>query len=173
MYSRNLLRCQRHAPRILRSSILPETIPATAPLRMALAPAVPAHCGKRATCRAFHSSPSNLKQKLKLEEKPPTNIADFDVLGGVPAPSTSVDVCMYDGFGLDSGVTIDGGDGALLISGEAFRWRPWEAVGEMRLVNDKGQFELPEEALQVFDTLWPRPGMPPAAGKTADISNAK
>lgn len=66
---------------------------------------------------------------------------------------------MYDGFGLNSGITIEGGDGALLVSGEAFAWRPWEVIGEKRLVNGKGQFELPREAFGLFDMLWPRPGM--------------
>lgn len=66
---------------------------------------------------------------------------------------------MHDGFGLNSGITIEGGDGALLVSGEAFAWRPWEVTGEKKLVNDKGQFELPREAFGLFDVLWPRPGM--------------
>lgn len=66
---------------------------------------------------------------------------------------------MHDGFGLNSGITIEGGDGALLVSGEAFAWRPWEVIGEKRLVNDKGQFELPREAFGLFEMLWPRPGM--------------
>lgn len=87
-----------------------------------------------------------------------TSFSELDVLGSVPVPSTSVDVCMHDGFGLNSGITIRG-DGALLVNGEAFAWRPWEASGRKRLVNDKGQFELPEEAFGLFDVLWPRPGM--------------
>lgn len=66
---------------------------------------------------------------------------------------------MHDGFGLNSGITIAGGDGALLVNGEAFAWRPWEASGKMKLVNEKGQFELPAEAFGLFDVLWPRPGM--------------
>jgi hypothetical protein len=80
------------------------------------------------------------------------------MFGNTPPPSTSVDVCMYDGFGLNSGVTIRDGNGALLFNGEAFEWRPWEAKGEMRLINDKGQFEVPAESLAVLDLLWPRPG---------------
>lgn len=65
---------------------------------------------------------------------------------------------MYDGFGLNSGITIGDGDGALLVSGEAFSWRPWEAVGEKKLLNKKGQLELPRKAFGVLDVLWPRPG---------------
>lgn len=81
------------------------------------------------------------------------------MLGDIPVPSTSVDVCMYDGFGLNSGITIRGGDGALLVDGEAFAWRPWEAVGSLNLLNDNGQFELPQEAFGLFDLLWPRPDL--------------
>lgn len=66
---------------------------------------------------------------------------------------------MHDGFGLNSGITIAGGDGALLVNGEAFAWRPWEVSGKMKLVNEKGQFEVPAEAFGLFDVLWPRPGM--------------
>jgi hypothetical protein len=66
---------------------------------------------------------------------------------------------MYDGFGLNSGITVTGGNGVLLIDGEVFNWRPWEAKGSMNLVNKKGQFELPPKAFALFDLLWPRPGM--------------
>lgn len=66
---------------------------------------------------------------------------------------------MYDGFGLNSGITITGGDGALLVNGEAFRWKPWEARGSLELVNKKGQFDLPLEAFGLFDFLWPRPDL--------------
>lgn len=76
----------------------------------------------------------------------------------MPAPSTSVDVCFSDGFGLNSGVTITDGDGAMLVNGEAFAWRPWEAIGKMELVNKKGQFDLPAEVFSMLDMLWPRPG---------------
>lgn len=70
---------------------------------------------------------------------------------------------MHDGFGLNSGVTISNGNGALLVSGEAFAWRPWEVLGHKNLLNKKGQFELPAEAFGAFDVLWPRPGASPFA----------
>lgn len=115
----------------------------------------------RSTPRPFHTSPPLLKKKEKVPDHPgPTNFSDLDVLGNTPAPSTSVDVCMYDGFGLNSGITIANGDGALLVNGEAFRWRPWVVTGENKLVNSKGQFEIPGESLAMLDILWPRPGMP-------------
>lgn len=81
------------------------------------------------------------------------------MLGDAPVPSTSVDTCFEDGFALNSGVRIADGNGALLAHGEAFAWRPWEAVGKMEVVNKKGQFELPKEAFGLFDLIWPRPGM--------------
>lgn len=94
------------------------------------------------------------------------SLNDFNVLGNTPAPATSVDVCMHDGFGLNSGVTITGGSGALLVDGEAFEWKPWTVLGHKRLLNKKGQFELPAEAFGVFDVLWPRPGMSPFTPNT-------
>lgn len=110
--------------------------------------------------KSFHTSSSLSKRSDgPPESPPPTSFNELDVLGSVPVPSTSVDVCTYDGFGLNSGITIEGGDGALLVSGEAFAWRPWEVIGEKKLVNEKGQFELPREAFGLFDMLWPRPGM--------------
>ncbi|KAJ3496358.1 hypothetical protein NLG97_g2710 [Lecanicillium saksenae] len=108
--------------------------------------------------RSVHTT-SKLAKQQKSQEHTPTSFQDLDVLGNAPVPSTSVDVCMYDGFGLNSGITITDGDGALLVDGEAFTWRPWEITGEMRLLNSKGQFDVPAEAFGVFDMLWPRPDL--------------
>jgi hypothetical protein len=126
-------------------------------------PARPPHAALQRMCRsshlrrAFHASSASRREKAP-SEPPPTDFNELNVLGNTPAPSTSIDVCTYDGFGLNSGVTMTGGNGALLVNGEAFEWRPWEAVGELRLVNQKGQFEIPPETLGLFDTIWPRPG---------------
>lgn len=107
----------------------------------------------------FHTVPSRRKgQGQPPAQAPPTDFGELDVLGNTPVPSTSVDVCMYDGFGLNSGTTVTDGNGVLLIDGEVFNWRPWEAKGSMELANKKGQFEIPREAFAVFDLLWPRPG---------------
>lgn len=62
---------------------------------------------------------------------------------------------------------VGGGSGVLLLSGEAFGWRPWEAGGgqKYKLVNEKGQFEVGEEGWGVLSLIWPKPGMsisPPA-----------
>ncbi|KAJ4260597.1 hypothetical protein NW762_007340 [Fusarium torreyae] len=109
--------------------------------------------------RLFHAVPSRRKDQQPPAQPPPTDFGELDVLGNTPIPSTSVDVCMYDGFGLNSGVTITDGNGVLLIDGEVFNWRPWEAKGSMNLVNKKGQFELPPNAFALFDLLWPRPDL--------------
>lgn len=112
--------------------------------------------------KSFHTTPSLSKNRDRdaiPDNSHRTSFSELDVLGSVPVPSTSVDVCMHDGFGLNSGITIAGGDGALLVNGEAFAWRPWEVSGKMKLVNEKGQFEVPAEAFGLFDVLWPRPGM--------------
>lgn len=112
----------------------------------------------RAGARQMHATPLACYADKPQAQAAPANLSELDMLGNTPAPSTSIDVCMYDGFGLNSGITIDGGDGALLVNGEAFAWRPWEMKGEKRMVNDKGQFDIPKESLSIFSLLWPRPG---------------
>jgi hypothetical protein len=86
------------------------------------------------------------------------------VLGNTPAPSTSIDACLWDGFHLNSGVKISGGSGVLLVAGEAFTWKPWEASsGEKKLsmVNEKGQFEVADDAWGLLELVWPKPGTLP------------
>ncbi|KAH8599936.1 NADH dehydrogenase 1 alpha subcomplex assembly factor 3 [Bisporella sp. PMI_857] len=81
----------------------------------------------------------------------------MNVLGSMPAPSTSIDACVWDGFHLNSGVKIDGGKGALLVSGEAFGWSPWSS--DKRVFNQKGQFEIGDDAWGVLDLVWPKPDL--------------
>lgn len=82
------------------------------------------------------------------------------MLGNTPVPATSVDTCLPGGFRLNNGASVAGGDGMLLVGGEALAWRPWAAGGggARRLVNEKGQFEVPGEAFAALGLLWPRPG---------------
>jgi hypothetical protein len=85
------------------------------------------------------------------------------VLGNIPTPATAVDACLDDGFHLDNGVKITNGDGVLLVAGESFAWRPWQLLKNTEnpkrsMVNEKGQFELPEEAWGLLSLVWPRPG---------------
>lgn len=85
------------------------------------------------------------------------------MLGNTPAPSTSIDACLWDGFHLNSGVKIVGGRGVLLVAGEAFAWSPWEAnrgkEAALNLVNKKGQFDIDDEAWGLLSLVWPKPGM--------------
>lgn len=91
-------------------------------------------------------------------EPPPTDFGALDVLGNTPVPSTSIDVCMSDGFHLNSGARILDGAGVLLVGGEAFSWRPWVSRGEKRLLNKKGQWEVPNDTFGLLSLIWPRPG---------------
>ncbi|KAK2612211.1 hypothetical protein QQS21_001787 [Conoideocrella luteorostrata] len=109
--------------------------------------------------KSFQTDTTPLRSRRATpSEHPQTDFNELNMLGAMPTPSTSVDVCMYDGFGLNSGITITGGKGALLVNGEAFSWTPWVAKGSLELANKRGQFELPREAFGLFDLLWPRPG---------------
>ena len=68
---------------------------------------------------------------------------------------------------------IVGGNGVLLVAGEAFAWRPWEAgtgkgkdgegreggpLWSKRLVNERGQWEVEDEAWGLLGLVWPKPG---------------
>ncbi|KAL1878835.1 hypothetical protein VTK73DRAFT_7488 [Phialemonium thermophilum] len=92
---------------------------------------------------------------------PPTDFERMDVLGETPVPATNIEACLPDGFQLGGGVGIYGGAGALLVGGEAFAWRPWAVRPDVtrRLVNEKGQWEAPEEAWGLLGLVWPRPDL--------------
>ncbi|KAI9734432.1 MAG: hypothetical protein M1818_006820 [Claussenomyces sp. TS43310] len=123
--------------------------------------------------RKFSLSPRILSSRASTppashDRGPPsseTTQTDFDaldVLGAMPAPSTAIDACLWDGFHLNNGVKITGGAGVLLIGGEAFAWRPWAAkksLGQTRLINDKGQWEVCDEAWGVLSVVWPKPDL--------------
>lgn len=143
---------QRCACQALRRTL--RQIPTAYSTRIAL----PATVSLGLTPRLLHTSTPHRKRDDKQSQPKPATIQDLDMFGNTPPPSTSVDVCMHDGFGLNSGVTISDGNGALLVNGEAFSWRPWELVTDKKLGNAKGQFVLPEESLSTLDLLWPRPG---------------
>ncbi|KAF5720713.1 NADH dehydrogenase 1 alpha subcomplex assembly factor 3 [Fusarium globosum] len=160
MASRSLIRpcsAQRAVCQALVQTQRPRS--ATTVFRATTSTVSPRSQASTSSRRLFHALPSRRKDQQPPAQPPPTDFAELDVLGNTPAPSTSVDVCMYDGFGLNSGVTVTGGNGVLLIDGEVFNWRPWEAKGSMNLVNKKGQFELPPKAFALFDLLWPRPDL--------------
>jgi NADH dehydrogenase [ubiquinone] 1 alpha subcomplex assembly factor 3 len=119
--------------------------------------------------RRFSSLPAfQVSPKPKTHDRGPqssedtqTDFGSLDVLGNTPAPSTSIDACLWDGFHLNSGVKIVGGSGVLLVSGEAFTWKPWEARNgerKLMLVNEKGQFDVLDEAWGLLELVWPKPG---------------
>jgi hypothetical protein len=104
----------------------------------------------------FHAT--TCRRNTGDEPRPPTDFAAMDVLGNTPVPSTAVDICQSDGFQLNSGAKILEGQGVILVGGEAFAWRPWLPRAEHRLLNAKGQWEIPNETLGLLSLLWPRPG---------------
>lgn len=113
--------------------------------------------------RTFMASAPQLKTSKRAHNNEPipdgpptTDFSRMDMLSQAPAPSTSVDICSSDGFKLNSGVSIYDGKGVVLLGGEAFEWQPWGT--DKRLVNKKGQWEVPEAAFGMFDLVWPRPG---------------
>lgn len=113
--------------------------------------------------RAQPAKPQNRDRGPRSSEDTQTDFGALNVFGNIPAPSTAIDACLDDGFHLDNGVKITGGDGVLLVGGESFSWRPWEAYDDKRgdkamMLNAKGQFEVPEEAWGLFSLVWPRPG---------------
>ncbi|KAI0603131.1 NADH dehydrogenase 1 alpha subcomplex assembly factor 3 [Biscogniauxia sp. FL1348] len=120
---------------------------------------------------SFHTT--SRRRKRERDGPPPTDFGALDVLGNTPAPSTSVDICMSEGFQLNSGVRITDGSGVLLIDGEAFKWQPWLVRGEKRLLNSKGQWEVPNESLAILDLLWPRPGKAPLHFPGCQLSGSK
>ncbi|GAB1320832.1 NADH dehydrogenase [ubiquinone] 1 alpha subcomplex assembly factor 3 [Madurella fahalii] len=159
-------------------------------------PQLPATSRRRSSSQArsvagaatsFHTSQQDPRQRRPLahnrepvpDQPPPTDFGRMDVLGGAPVPATAVKTCHADGFSLQSGTRLAGGDGALLVGGEAFAWRPWlgdgagggggggsgmSGMGEgkgrrRRLVNDKGQWEVGEEGFALLGVLWPRPDL--------------
>ncbi|KAK2746713.1 hypothetical protein FQN55_005440 [Onygenales sp. PD_40] len=108
---------------------------------------------------------------VTTEDVPDADVSDsplnaLNVFADMAAPTTAIDACLDDGFHLNNGVKVMGGDGCLLVDGEVFRWRPWEGskvgdkVGERgAMVNEKGQWEVPEEAWGVLKLVWPKPGL--------------
>ncbi|POS85758.1 hypothetical protein EPUL_002431, partial [Erysiphe pulchra] len=90
-----------------------------------------------------------------------TDFGNLDILANTPAPSTSIDACLWDGFHLNSGVKITGGMGVLLVGGKAFSWQPWIARkdNQRKLLNEKGQWEVEDETWGIFEAIWPRPDL--------------
>ncbi|KXJ94645.1 hypothetical protein Micbo1qcDRAFT_159864 [Microdochium bolleyi] len=119
----------------------------------------------KTTSRQLHTSSAARRRQdpdtssaAPKQETTASDLDRLDVLGAVPVPSHSVDLCMADGFQLNSGAEIRGGSGVLLVGGEGFAWQPWLAGDKgKRLVNSKGQWDIPDESLALLGLVWPRP----------------
>ncbi|KAK2629290.1 hypothetical protein QTJ16_000110 [Diplocarpon rosae] len=111
--------------------------------------------------RSFSSpKPQTRDRGPASTEDTQTDFGTLNVLGNTPAPSTSIDACLWDGFHLDSGVKLNGGTGVLLVAGEAFAWRPWKTGGRgLRLLNENGQWEVGDEAWGILGLVWPKPDL--------------
>lgn len=125
----------------------------------------------RTHAASFHTTPAAHASRAQQPSGNPaaTSLGLLDVLGNIPAPSTSVDICMSSGFVLNSGARVTDGSGIILVGGEAFRWRPWELSSPTstspdgkkgpRVQNKKGQYDVPPPSLSLFAHLWPRPDL--------------
>ncbi|KAK6070608.1 duf498 domain-containing protein [Seiridium cupressi] len=126
----------------------------------------------RTSLASFHTTPPTLASRAQQPGGNPaaTSLGLLDVLGNIPAPSTSVDICMSSGFQLNSSARVTDGSGIILVGGEAFRWRPWEFSSSSttgttqpkpnwRLQNKKGQYDIPPQSLSLLAHLWPRPDL--------------
>lgn len=126
----------------------------------------------RTQTRCLHATSSLLKSSApKTTDRGPASKEDtqtdfnaMDILSNTPAPTTAVDSCMADGFALNSGLKVTG-SGVLLVSGEAFKWRPWvrgdgqEGVNKGKVHNAKGQFDVDKEVWGLLDLVWPKPDL--------------
>lgn len=137
------------------------------------------------TSRHLHATARPLAAPKSKDRGPPskedtqTDFNALDVLANTPPPTTAVDVCLADGFALNSGLRITGA-GALLVGGEAFKWRPWVRAGRKegtlgagaagdddkgvaspggKLLNAKGQWECDRMAWGALEVVWPKPDL--------------
>ncbi|KAJ5748549.1 uncharacterized protein N7511_010245 [Penicillium nucicola] len=121
----------------------------------------------RMVSRAHAHKPASRDRGPESNEDTVTDFAALNVLGNIPVPTTAIDATLDSGFHLNSGVKVTGGDGLLLVGGEAFAWRPWKAVegaqddraAKNSMINAKGQFELDESVWGILDVVWPKPDM--------------
>ena len=117
------------------------------------------------------SSPGSVSGFGRLSDTPPTDFAALDVLGDLQGPAAGVEVITNDGFKLSNGIRVVGA-GVLLVGGEAFKWRPWLAIGGDKvdgnvqsknkvdlLKNTRGQWEIHESCWGLLDLVWPKPGI--------------
>ncbi|CAF9939000.1 hypothetical protein IMSHALPRED_001167 [Imshaugia aleurites] len=154
-----LLRQQPHQPKHISSHAPPPTRHSPHPSRK---PHNHNHPRTLSTTPAHLSAstpPTTTSRGPTSTESTQTDFSAMDVFAHAPAPTASIDACLPSGFHLDNGVKITDGSGLLLVSGEAFAWRPWEAGGRGRLLNGKGQWDTGEGAWGVLGLMWPKPDL--------------
>ncbi|RMZ73021.1 DUF498 domain [Pyrenophora seminiperda CCB06] len=116
--------------------------------------------------------PKSRDRGPKSDEDTQTDFSALDVLRNTITPATSIDACTSDGFALNNQMRISG-SGILLVGGEAFRWRPWRRQGSNegtitqggtgedamtgKLLNTRGQWEVPEGAWGALELVYPKP----------------
>lgn len=171
-----LLRTVRHANRPQTCSRAVRTLtcpyqhrPSSQPLRTTVRGPATRINGARnfTTVPPHHASPvpKSADRGPTSQEDTQTDFGTMNVLGNTPVPTTAIDACLDDGFHLDNGLKVSDGCGCILVSGEAFSWRPWEAGGRAggsqkgRMINKKGQWNVEKEAWGVLDLMWPKPGI--------------
>jgi len=168
---RSLLQCTRALSRCTMQAScrnLPKCRPS------AIASARQARCLHTTRPALLQSKPPRTRDRgPKSDEDTQTDFSALDVLRNTVAPATSIDACTGDGFALNNQMRISG-CGILLIGGEAYRWKPWLREGRKegtvaeggtgddamtgKLLNAKGQWEVPEQAWGVLELLYPKPG---------------
>lgn len=88
----------------------------------------------------------------------------MNILGNMGTPATSIDACVSDGFHLNNNLKTSGGSGIVLVGGEAFKWRPWEATPTKTtgaLLSKTGTLEIGGSggAWGLLELLWPKPDL--------------
>ncbi|KAI5787602.1 hypothetical protein DFH27DRAFT_486760 [Peziza echinospora] len=119
------------------------------------------------------SNSSNLRPTAQLPQEGGNNprevFNELDVLSGLPAPASSVQVVYTDGFRLNNGSLVQG-DGVFLINNVIFRWKALlpepPAAGEkaeLDLASEKaktrGLLELNDEVWGLLDVVYPKPDL--------------
>ncbi|KAF2230298.1 hypothetical protein EV356DRAFT_454146 [Viridothelium virens] len=127
------------------------------------------------TTRTFAARPPRSRDRgPPSSEDTQTDFSALNVLGSAAPPTTGIDACTNDGFVLNNDVRI-AGSGVLLVSGEAFRWRPWIGASRRegtiaeggkgdndlvkRLKDSRGMWEAHIKAWGILDLVWPKPDL--------------
>ena len=100
----------------------------------------------------------------RSDEDTQTDFGALNILGNMGTPATSIDACVSDGFHLNNGLKTSDGSGIVLVGGEAFSWRPWEATPTQKPLSVLGRVGTLEiggssGAWGLLELLWPKPDL--------------